>query len=69
MTMVSSKLYCIPIVNIKGWNGPRDLDIPDTEDPEVLRNLEFISPKAGVYRPIHSSSSRAAAKKDKCSVM
>ena len=54
---------------MQGWNGPRDLDIPDTEDPEVLRNLEFISPKAGVYRPIHSSSARAAAKKDKCSVM
>jgi len=56
-------------MSTQGWNGPRDLDIPDTEDPEVLRNLEFISPKAGVYRPIHSSSARAAAKKDKCSVM
>ena len=51
------------------WSGPRDTSLPDTEDPSVLRNLEFISPKAGVYRPVHSNNARAAAKKDKCSLM
>ena len=53
------------------WSGPRDLDIPDTEDPQLLRNLEFVSPKAGVYRPVSTrAGARAAAvKKDKCSVM
>ena len=25
--------------------------IPDTEDPEILKKLDFVSPKAGVYRP------------------
>jgi len=49
-----------------GWNGPRDLDIPDTEDPELLKNLDFTSPKAGVYRPVNSGKN---SKKDKCSVM
>ena len=51
-----------------GWSGPKDLDIPDTEDPELLRNLEFVSPKAGVYRPVGNRAA-AGAKKDKCSVM
>ena len=50
------------------WSGPRDLDIPDTEDPELLRNLEFVSPKAGVYRPVGARAA-AGAKKDKCSLM
>lgn len=66
MSSTSSQL------SAQGWSGPRDLEVPDTEDPDVLRNLEFVSPKAGVYRPIHNSrNSResAAAKKDKCSVM
>ena len=51
-----------------GWSGPKDLDIPDTENPELLRNLEFVSPKAGVYRPVGNRAA-AGAKKDKCSVM
>lgn len=50
------------------WSGPRDLDIPDTEDPELLRKLEFVSPKAGVYRPVGARAA-AGAKKDKCSLM
>jgi len=49
-----------------GWNGPRDLDIPDTEDPELHKNLDFTSPKAGVYRPVNAGKN---SKKDKCSVM
>ena len=38
--------------------------VPDTEDPQVLGNLNFVSPKAGVYRP---SSGRKA--KHNCSIM
>ena len=53
-------------ISAQGWSGPRDLDIPDTEDPELLKNLDFTSPKAGVYRPVNSGKS---SKKDKCSVM
>merc|ERR1719228_1672908 len=34
------------------YPGPRDLGIPDTEDPQLLNNLDFVSPKAGVYRPV-----------------
>ena len=25
----------------------------DTEDPELLKKLDFVSPKAGVYRPVN----------------
>jgi len=52
-----------------GYNGPRDLDIPDTEDPELLKNLDFVSPKAGVYRPLNGPGGRNGGKKDKCSLM
>lgn len=46
--------------------GPRDLEVPDTEDPQLLSNLDFVSPKAGVYRPVNP---RSSVKKDKCSLM
>jgi hypothetical protein len=49
------------------YSGPRDFDIPDTEDPELLKNLDFVSPKAGVYRPVNPG--KGGLKKDKCSVM
>jgi len=65
MSSTSSHSHMSAIV--PSWSGPRDLDIPDTEDPELLRNLEFVSPKAGVYRPVGNRA--AAAKKDKCSLM
>ena len=38
------------------YSGPRDYDIPDTEDPEILKKLDFVSPKAGVYRPANPQS-------------
>eukprot|EP00094_Tigriopus_californicus_P008714 TCALIF_08399-PA protein Name:"Similar to RHO1 GTP-binding protein RHO1 (Ashbya gossypii (strain ATCC 10895 / CBS 109.51 / FGSC 9923 / NRRL Y-1056))" AED:0.04 eAED:0.04 QI:0/0.66/0.5/1/0.33/0.5/4/504/500 len=31
----------------------KDPTVPDTEDPELLRNLHYVSPKAGVYRPVN----------------
>jgi len=46
--------------------GPRDIEVPDTEDPQLLSNLDFVSPKAGVYRPVNP---RSSVKKDKCSLM
>jgi len=49
------------------YSGPRDYDIPDTEDPEILKKLDFVSPKAGVYRPANPQSK--GSKKDKCSLM
>ena len=30
----------------------------DTEDPELLKNLDFVSPKAGVYRPVNPGKSK-----------
>ena len=39
MSSTSSQL------SAQGWSGPRDMEVPDTEDPDVLRNLEFVSPK------------------------
>jgi len=53
-------------VSAHDWAGPKDLDVPDTEDPELLKNLDFTSPKAGVYRPVNAGR---GCKKDKCSVM
>jgi len=50
------------------YSGPRDFDIPDTEDPEMLKKLDFVSPKTGVYRPAHPNKG-AGSKKDKCSLM
>lgn len=54
-----------------------DPSVPDTEDPELLRQLQFVSPKAGVFRPINSSpgmvgkarNSFHAKDKEKCLVM
>ena len=40
--------------------------IPDTEDPSVLGSLNFVSPKAGVYRPAASGNKRT---KHNCIVM
>jgi len=54
-------------ISTGGYNGPRDLDLPDTSDPALLSNLEFVSPKAGVYRPVGGQGRQG--KKDKCSLM
>ena len=53
---------------VSTWAGPRDPALPDTENPDLLRNLDFISPKAGVYRPVNTTGARTG-KKDKCSLM
>ena len=50
------------------WAGPREPGEPLTDSPQVLNNLEFVSPKAGVYRPVQSGGGRSR-KKDKCSLM
>lgn len=47
-----------------------DENVPNTEDPELLNQLSFVSPKAGVYRPVNPPSNLAKIKeKDKCIVM
>ena len=40
--------------------------LPDTENPELLKNLNFVSPKTGVYRPMPEGSRRY---KQSCNVM
>lgn len=47
-----------------------DENVPNTEDPELLNQLSFVSPKAGVYRPVNPPANLAKIKdKDKCIVM
>jgi hypothetical protein len=48
-----------------------DPDVPDTEDPELLRQLQFVSPKNGVFRPVVSgaASARNGKKKPNCRMM
>ena len=48
-----------------------DPDVPDTEDPELLRQLQFVSPKNGVFRPINTSSpfNKNGKKKQNCRMM
>ena len=41
-----------------------ELGMPDTEDPRLLNNLNFVSPKTGVYRPNGPRKSR-----HQCAVM
>ena len=53
---------------VSHWAGPREPGEPLTDSPQLLNNLEFISPKAGVYRPVNSAAGRSS-KKDKCSLM
>ena len=53
---------------VSHWAGPREAGEPLTDSPALLNNLEFISPKAGVYRPVNSAAGRSS-KKDKCSLM
>ncbi len=45
-----------------------DPSVPDTEDPELLSQLQFVSPKQGVFRPVGPAASNAgggAGKKNK----
>lgn len=50
-------------------------NVPNTEDPELLNKLSFVSPKAGVYRPVNnngqpnSSMNSGKKDKDKCILM
>jgi hypothetical protein len=53
-----------------------DPSVPDTENPELLAQLQFVSPKQGVYRPVQSGGGSSAAtggkggkNKQSCSVM
>ena len=41
--------------------------IPDTEDPNLIKNLNFVSPKTGVYRPLPEGS--RGRYKQSCNVM
>ena len=38
-----------------------DPTVPDTEDPELLRQLQFVSPKQGVFRPVGQPGGEAKA--------
>lgn len=44
-------------------------NVPNTEDPELLNQLNFVSPKAGVYRPVSTPSQHKYKDKEKCSIM
>jgi hypothetical protein len=42
-----------------------DKGVPDTEDPELLKKLSFVSPKSGVFRPV----AEGKRQKQSCSLM
>ena len=45
-------------------------NVPNTEDPELLNHLNFVSPKAGVYRPVSTPGNPKCSKdKEKCLLM
>lgn len=44
-------------------------NVPNTEDPELLNHLNFVSPKVGVYRPVNLPSGGKLKDKDKCVLM
>ena len=46
-----------------------DPDVPDTEDPELLSKLQFVSPKSGVFRPVAQNGNQSGKKKQNCRVM
>ena len=60
-----------------------DPDLPNIEDPNLLNQLQFVSPKAGVFRPVVEPSSTLSSvrksmslgrgvklkKRDACSLM
>lgn len=52
-----------------------DPNVPDTENPELLNHLQFVSPKAGVFRPVNQGSPQKSNKgggkggKHSCSLM
>ncbi len=49
-----------------------DDTIPDTEDPELLNQLKFVSPKSGVFRPVETgkgASRRQKANSQNCNIM
>ena len=48
-----------------------DPSVPDTEDPKLLSQLQFVSPKSGVFRPVNpgAASKSNGKKKQNCSIM
>jgi hypothetical protein len=77
-TSTGSSLISTDSNNLNGRQVSRDIvdpDVPDTEDPELLRQLQFVSPKNGVFRPVNTSSSssfgmgRNGKKKPNCRMM
>lgn len=59
----TSDLYSKPTKNLI---QKEDSLIPDTEDPELINSLNFVSPKSGVYRP---SSGGKKGIRQNCSIM
>ena len=49
----------------KGWSSHdhhvMDPNVPNTEDPELLNKLQFVSPKTGVFRPVESACGGSTA--------
>ena len=45
-----------------------DMEEPNTEDPDLLNQLNFVSPKAGVFRPVNPTPLKIKDK-DKCVLM
>ncbi len=62
------------VVGVGPAGSLMDPDMPDTEDPELLKQLRFVSPKAGVFRPVSEANLSKAGggggkRKQSCCVM
>ncbi len=64
------------VVGVGPVGSLMDPDVPDTEDPELLRQLNFVSPKTGVFRPVAGAGAEhrgakagASRKKQSCCIM
>lgn len=73
-TSTGSSVLSSDSSTVSGRQISRDIldpDVPDTEDPELLRQLQFVSPKNGVFRPIKdlSGSGKSGRKKQNCRMM
>ena len=73
-TSTGSSVLSSDSSTVSGRQTSRDIldpDVPDTEDPELLRQLQFVSPKNGVFRPIKDVSvgGKNGRKKQNCRMM
>ena len=59
--------YKLRLTGKSAMPGSHENALPNTEDPNLIKNLNFVSPKTGVYRPLPEGS--RGRYKQSCNVM